>query len=120
MLNTFKTLSRNATALLFRQRLCGSMVNCLSLCPSRNIPKLYKSRAFGVHEKGFYSSFGWAQNRLDFLQSQKQQNFSQSVHDLGSKDWRGRNDLQPAPRSLSEVVKLPLLKLENSTTVMTT
>jgi len=40
-----------------------------------------------------------------------------SLDDIGSKDWRARGDLQPAPRKLSEVVKLPLLKLEDAATV---
>ena len=39
------------------------------------------------------------------------------ISDMGSKDWRSRGDLQPAPRQLSEVVKLPLLKREDSSTV---
>ncbi len=32
-------------------------------------------------------------------------------------DWRARGDLQPAPRHLSEIVKLPLMKREDSVTV---
>ena len=39
------------------------------------------------------------------------------LDDIGTKDWRARGDLQPAPRSLAEVVKLPLLRREDSSTV---
>jgi hypothetical protein len=39
------------------------------------------------------------------------------LDDIGNKNWRARNDLTPAPRLLSEVVKLPLLKREDSATV---
>lgn len=62
----------------------------------------------------FRSRFGLEEGAS--LSSASRRPFSM-ISDMGSKDWRSRGDLQPAPRQLSEVVKLPLLKREDSSTV---
>ena len=51
------------------------------------------------------------------LKNIQARSFVSMIDDIGKKDWRARGDLQPAPRNLSDVVKLPLLKREDSMTV---